>query len=90
MKYLVIELEPQPKILCQRKHSDDECEPMIYETKQDAFRDADKCKKGLVYPITDIMKSFARIKEIMLKYDCETAEDHDLRHSILNELDEII
>lgn len=90
MKYLVINLEPHPRVLCTRLHSDSDCEPVIFETKQDAFRAADKCKKGLVYPIIDVMKVFERLKEIAKKYECETADDFDLIGGILTELDEII
>jgi len=69
MKYLVIELEESPHILCNYKFSDGPYEPIIYEDKNSAFRDASKCKKGLVYPITDIMKMFERIKLIAKEHD---------------------
>ena len=96
MKYLVIELEPQPKILSQREHSDSESEPVIFETKQDAFRAADKCKKGLVYPITDLMRTLENIKVGMSRYIIgdkiyfsRTSNEQQI-NDLFNLLDEII
>lgn len=56
MRYLVIELEPYACIATK------DGEPILFSNKIDAFRYASTCDKGLVYPITDVMKIFERIK----------------------------
>ena len=56
MQYLDIELEPEAHI------SIKDGIPIIFGNKYDAFRYAGTCEKGLVYPITNVMKIFDRIK----------------------------
>lgn len=77
MEYLVIELNEEPHILCTHDIMSDGLNlkpnvsrfnsggnPMIFKDKNTAFRIADECKQGLVYPITNIMKILERIKLI--------------------------
>lgn len=84
MTYLVIELKDKPRIVTL------DGEPRIFETKQDAFRAADKCKQGLVYPIIDVMKVLNEIKEIIKQYRKENSGDFDLLDELLALTDEII
>lgn len=88
MEYLVIELKPVARILCTKLHSDCDSEPIIFKDKNSAFRAADQCKQGLVYPIVDMMKIFDKIKTLANMYQC------DCGNNILDELlaitDEII
>lgn len=98
MDYLVIELQDEPHIICTRDIMSDGKNlkpevskfnsggnPYIFKDKYTAFRIADQCKQGLVYPIFDIMRTLENIK---VKYG-------DTRYSasikgILTMLDEII
>lgn len=66
MEYLIIELEPRAHIVTKCEVGtypvEEEYDPLIFTDKNSAFRQADRCKKGLVYPIVDIMKILAEIK----------------------------
>lgn len=82
MKYLVINLSPEPKIITKNGI------PIIFETKQDAFRVSDKLIKGLVYPIYDVMKTLETIK---LRYKHGTYGGYKRSmEDILTMLDEIL
>lgn len=59
MRYIVLELEPQIRV-CTK---DDE--PILFSNKIDAFRYANIVQKGLVYPITDTMEIFNKIKKLV-------------------------
>lgn len=61
MRYIVIELEPWIRI-CTK-----DGEPIIFSNKNDAFRYASVVEKGLVYPITDTMEVFNKVKELISK-----------------------
>lgn len=58
MRYIVIELEPQIRICTKNE------DPILFSNKADAFRYASIVEKGLVYPITDTMEVFNKIKEL--------------------------
>lgn len=76
MRYIVLELEPQIRICT--KDSD----PIIFSNKVDAFRYASVVNKGLVYPITDTMEIFNKIKELINK--------HPIYNDLLDELTKLI
>lgn len=87
MEFLVIDLKPEPHFLCKRKHSDSEPEPIIFIDKNSAFREADKCNQGLVYPITNIMQISEKIKQLSKNrwINC-----NDLLDELLSITDEIV
>lgn len=62
MDYLLINLEPEPRIVTK------DGEPLIYKDKHTAIREANKFKKGLVYPIADVMKIFEAISVMCREY----------------------
>jgi hypothetical protein len=84
MDYIVINLSPIPRIITV------DGDPIIFSTKQDAFKAADKLTKGLVYPIVNVMKVFEQIKELTKKYIAESTDDCDLLDELLAITDEII
>ena len=80
MRYIVIELEPEPRI-CTK-----DGEPIIFSNKNDAFRYASIVHKGLVYPITDTMEIFNKVKELINKRPVY----NDLLDELSNLIDKII
>jgi hypothetical protein len=76
MRYIVIELEPEIRI-CTK-----DGDPIIFSNKVDAFRYASVVHKGLVYPITDTMAVFNRIRDL--------TRGHYSEHGLLDELTKLI
>jgi hypothetical protein len=100
MEYLVIELREIPHIVAIHDLNEEQThikvhsshnlggDPAIFKDKNTAFRVANECKQGLVYPIVDIMKTMETIK---LKYKHGTYDGYKMgMNDILTMLDEII
>lgn len=76
MRYIVIELEPEIRI-CTK-----DGDPIIFSNKVDACRYASVVHKGLVYPITDTMEIFDKIKKL--------TKEHYTNTRLLDELTKLI
>lgn len=84
MEYLVIELKDKPRIITKSNVEnvdlDEVNDPYIFKDKNSAYRIANLCKQGLVYPICDVMKTLEIIK---------TKIDNGVWRADFNTVDEI-
>ena len=103
MEYIVIELNEEPHIITinevnsNKTHIEGKSghfnvggEPIIFKDKNTAFRVADECRKGLVYPIVDVMNIFDRIKTLCKDHIPENKDDKNLLEELLILTDEIV
>ena len=103
MEYIVIELNEEPHIITinevnsNKTHIEGKSghfnvggEPIIFKDKNTAFRVADECRQGLVYPITDVMLIFEQIKKLTKEHIRYSTDNCDLLHELLMLTDDII
>jgi len=101
MEYLVIELDTVPHIITinevniTKTHIEGRSgnfnnggEPVIFKDKNTAYRIATECRKGLVYPIFDVMKTLETIKLKMKSGDYYS--DLNAVEELLNMLNEVV
>lgn len=85
MDFIVLELQPNIRIATK------DGDPIVFKAKNDAFRYADtKCNKGLVYPLTDVMKILDEIKELSNKYSPTHPDDANFLEELYHLTNDIV